>query len=131
MKTLITLIIGLLFMVGSGFIGLRRLTLISIIFIAGFLSFAAYRGFHSPIAHAVAILGIEPVNAFFISLFIVILVPLFISIYIGVKIVNLLGIIDYISEYGSVNVSVVDKIFGSGFGLLIYLILYSIIVRIL
>jgi len=127
--TIIDVLLGFIFMVSGGFVGIRRLAFVSVVFISGFLSFAAYRGYHHKISYAIASLGIEPSNSFFIGLFMVTLIPLFLGIYIGVKIIGVLGITEYGNGYGYDETSVVDRIFGSGFGLLIYLIIFSIFMR--
>ena len=116
-------------MVAGGFIGIRRLSYASIVFISGFLAYAAYRGFHYEISNAIITLGIRTSNAFFISLFIVLLIPLFAGLYLGTKILNFLGISDYGNGYTNDDSNFVDRIFGSGFSLLIYLIILSIFMR--
>lgn len=118
-------LLAFIFTVIGGILGIRRLGLISLVFIAGFLSFAAYRAFHLTLANSIYTLGFSQVNSFFFSLFFVTLIPFFASFYLGLKIIDFLRLNELESSSDN-GVNVIDKIFGSGFGLIIFLILFSI-----
>ena len=100
------------------------------IFILCFLAFTSYKAFHTPLGYALMALGISEPTAFFLSLFIVALFPLFTGLVLGMKIIHALRINDYFSDdtYYSSGLSVVDKVFGAGYMFTLFLIVYSLFI---
>lgn len=126
--TVLEILLGFGAMVAGGFIGIRRLAFITVVFISGFIAIAAYHAYNPLLASAIAELGVRQINAFFISIFVLVLIPLFAGLYLGIKIINRLGLNELGSgSYYDSSSYATDKIFGSGFGLIVFLILISII----
>lgn len=128
--TIYETIFGIGFLVGGGVLGLYRSALISVVFISGFLAYTSYKAFHTPLGYALMALGISEPTAFFLSLFIVALFPLFTGLVLGMKIIHALRISDYFLDdtYYSSGLSVVDKVFGAGYLFTLFLIVYSLFI---
>ncbi len=125
------ILLGFIFIVSGGFLGMYRLSFVTVAIISGFLSFASYKAFHNTLGYAIMMLGVQETNAFFVSMFIVILLPLLSGMFIGVKVIHALGLSEFFStnDYYSTESNVADRIFGAGFSLLIYLVLLSLFVE--
>jgi len=124
-------LLGIASMVGGGILGLYRSSIVSVVFISGFFSYTSYKAFHNTLGYAIMSLGCSETTAFFVSLFIVVLVPLFMGMVLGMKIIHKLHIDDYFSEdtYYSTGTSIVDRIGGAGFNFTIFIIIYSLFMR--
>ena len=116
-------------MVAGGFIGIYRLSILLVIGLSGFLSFAAYNAFHPTLSEAIELFGVEQGNAVVISLCLLVLVPLFGGMYTGSKVVGFLGLKELADSGYSSRPSPADKIFGSGFALLVYLVIFTLYFR--
>jgi len=119
--TVILVLLGIGSMVAGGFIGIRRLSYVTVFCISGFLALAAFRAYRISLAKAIASFGVLYGNALIISITILILLPFFTGMFLGGKVINFLGINELGSEYSS-GTSAADKIFGSGFGLVVYIV---------
>lgn len=125
--TVLEILLGFGAMVAGGFIGIRRLAFIIVVFISGFIAIAAYRAYHSLLASAIAELGIRQVNAFFISLLILLIPLFFLGLFLGSKLIGKLGLNELGSGYYYDSGSdAINRIYGSGFGLILFLVLSSI-----
>lgn len=124
-------LLGISSIIGGAILGLYRSSIVSVVFISGFFSYTSYKAFHNTLGYAIMSLGCSEITSFFVSLFIVILVPLFAGLVLGMKIIHMLHIDDYFSEdtYYSTGTNVVDKIGGAGFNFTIFIIIYSLFIR--
>ncbi len=118
--------LGVASAVVGGFIGIFRLSILLVVGLSGFISFAAYGAFHPVLTQAIELFGVEYGNAMVVSLCLLTLLPVFGGIFLGVRVIGFLGLRELAgSEYGSPP-GPGDKIFGSGFALLVFIIVFNL-----
>ena len=113
--------------VAGGYIGARRWLLLLVFGLSAFSAVACFGAFHKLIAYAIVTTGVEAVNASVISGVLTILCPLTFGLYWGLKLVTFLGIGETTDPYAYSESSsnIVDRLFGSGIGLLAFLFLWT------
>ena len=79
-------------LIGS-LIGIRKLALATLVCIAGYIAKISY-SFHIPLANALVELNVKPVNAYTLSAIFLFAFVFFFSIYLGIKLVQILGLND-------------------------------------
>ena len=117
-------LIGLFSLVMGGFLGIRRLSFLSLFVVCAFVTFIFFRAFHGVFCEAFVLFGFEYDTSYYFSLCIVIFLPLVVGLSLGVGLLSRLGLLSYSLEDPSFRV--IDKVFGAGFSLLIFLIGLSI-----
>lgn len=127
--TFLSVLLGFFATLAGGMIGIWRISLITVIGISGFLSYAASNAFHSTLTEAIEMFGIAHQNALIFSLCLLVMVPLFGGIFFGFRVIGFLGLRELGSTGYGQGSSAADKICGSGFALLIYLVLFALLNR--
>jgi hypothetical protein len=118
--------LGVACAVAGGVVGLFRLSILLVVGLSGFVAFTLYHAFSSTLSQAISLFGVADNTAIVISVCLLTLLPLFGGIFLGIRAIGFLGLRELAGgEYGSPP-GPADKIFGSGFALVLFIVLFNL-----